>query len=210
MALEVNTEVSRWKSADYYGQEPSVHELIRVHNVLHHRDKFARVVYEYPFGIENVATAFKELIPKEDYEFFQAKIAPWNKMLGWTALSFDISGKNAENKAPYEAKLEMTEMYSHILKMWKFHGASGRASLRYDQASFYQSTGQASSSRLLHLHRTCPLWMLQKPGHLKQIARVRHRTMEKQSRSRNRVGYLGANSAFPPNTVQETWLRRIQ
>lgn len=88
-----------------------------------------REKYMYPFGDDTLAKVFEELIPREDYEFYVVRSESSNEILGWMALSFEISGNKAENKAPYEAKLEWTEMYSNILKMWKIDGAGRKANV---------------------------------------------------------------------------------
>ena len=146
-----------------------MNELARLHHELYRLDEFAQVIYAYPFGKETVASAIKELIPKKNYEFFLARLQPSDEIVGWVALSFDVEGTEEENRDKYEARLEWTEMCSHILKYWKVDSASG-------DSNVWDTIKRASSSlQAKHLPRDyCIINSLvllpqfQKPG----VARV--------------------------------------
>ena len=144
MAIEVLIQVSRWARTDYWRRKPSVEELIQIHHELHRRDMFAKIIYMYPFGKDILAKAIKELIPREDYEFFVARITPSNEFLGWVALSFSIEEKETEDFEACEARLEWTEMCSHILKMWKNDSGGGKTNI--------WDTIKQTSSRLQEKH----------------------------------------------------------
>ena len=95
-------------------------ELIRLHSELHRRDTFAQVIYQYPFGRDIMANSIKELMSRTDhYEFFLARMQESKEIVGWIAISFDDEETEAENRVTCEARLEWTEMCSHILKLWK-------------------------------------------------------------------------------------------
>ncbi len=144
MAIEVLIQVSRWARTEYWRRKPSVEELIQIHHELHRRDRFAKIIYMYPFGKDILAKEIKELIPREDYEFFVARITPSNEFLGWVALSFSTKEKETEDFEACEARLEWTEMCSHILKMWK-NDSGGEKSNIWD-------TIKQTSSRLREKH----------------------------------------------------------
>ena len=92
---------------------------VRIHYDIHRPDKFAKVMYLYPWGRDTIANAIKERILRKDYEFFLARVTLSKEILGWVALSFNVIGNAAENEDKCEAGLEWTEMCSHILKDWK-------------------------------------------------------------------------------------------
>lgn len=93
-----------------------MNEFVLLHYECYRHDKLAQVVYTYPLGKETMAKAIEELIPRKDYIFSLARIRPSNEILGWVALSFDIQGNETGKRNKYDARLELTEMYSHILK----------------------------------------------------------------------------------------------
>ncbi len=115
----MHIEVTPWSRTEFFKVKPSVNELIRLHHHLFRHDDFAQVTYAYPFGKDNMANAIKGLIPRKDYEFFLARIQPSNEIIGWIALSFYVEGNEVKGIEKWEAKLEWTEMCSHILKHWK-------------------------------------------------------------------------------------------
>ena len=135
-------EVTPWSKTEFFKIKPSVNELIRLHHHRFRHDDFAQVTYAYPFGKDNVANAIKGLIPRKDYEFFLARIQPSNEIIGWIALSFYVEGNEAEGMEKWEAKLEWTEMCSHILKHWKIDMA-GETSNVWDMIKRTSSSLQA-------------------------------------------------------------------
>ena len=116
-------EITRWERDELLGVKPSVEELIRIHQRLHQRDKFAQVMHQYPFGKDIMPKTIRALLPRTDYEFFLARFQESREIMGWIALSFNNEGRKAENWEMYEAKLEWTQMCSNILRGWKVDGA---------------------------------------------------------------------------------------
>ena len=112
-------EITRWERTEWWKTEPSVNELIRIHHQLYRYDKFAQVMYSYPFGKDIMANAINKLIPRTNYEFFLARLQESKEIMGWIALSFNKEGIQVENKETYDARLEWTQMCSHILRGWK-------------------------------------------------------------------------------------------
>ncbi|KAF6225484.1 hypothetical protein HO133_009484 [Letharia lupina] len=139
MPNRVPVDISRWARTDWWRRRPSVDELILLHHELHQLDKFAQVMYLYPFGKDTMARTIEELITRKDYEFFFARLQSSNQIVGWVALSFDIEGKEVENRADYGARLEWTAMCSHILKLWQFDSAGKKINV-------WDTIKQASSS----------------------------------------------------------------
>ncbi|KAL9072319.1 MAG: hypothetical protein Q9161_003638 [Pseudevernia consocians] len=135
----MSMEVLPWARTEYYKVDPSVNELIRLHHLYYRRDLFAQVMYAYPFGKDTIANVIKALLPRTDYEFFLARLTPSKEIAGWIALSFNIEGVKAENKVEYEAKLEWTEMYSHIMRDWKVDNAG-------EKSNVWDTIKRASSS----------------------------------------------------------------
>lgn len=119
LAMEVELKVLLWARTEFWRNKSSVSELVRIHYDIHRPDKFAKVMYLYPWGRDTVANAIKERILRKDYEFFLARVTLSKEILGWVALSFNVIGNAAENEDKCEAGLEWTEMCSHILKDWK-------------------------------------------------------------------------------------------
>ncbi len=143
----MHLEVTPWSRTEFFKIKPSVNELIRLHHHLFRHDDFAQVTYAYPFGKDNMANAIKGLIPRKDYEFFLARIQPSNEIIGWIALSFYVEGNEAQGVEKWEAKLEWTEMCSHILKHWKIDVAS-------ETSNVWDTIKRASSSlQAKHLPR---------------------------------------------------------
>lgn len=116
-------EITRWERTEWWKTKPSVNELIRIHHQLYRYDKFTQVMYSYPFGKDIMANAIKELIPRTNYEFFLARLQESKEIMGWIALSFDNNGGEGEKRETYEARLEWTQMCSHILRGWKVDSA---------------------------------------------------------------------------------------
>ncbi|CAD6581795.1 MAG: hypothetical protein ASARMPREDX12_000669 [Alectoria sarmentosa] len=161
--------ISRWARTDWWRSKPSMNELARLHNELYRFDEFAQVIYAYPFGKETVANAIKELIPKNNYEFFLARLQPSDEIVGWVALSFNVKGTEEENKDKYEARLEWTEMCSHILKWWKIDSAGGNSNI-WDTIKRASSSLQAEHlpRHFCIINSLVLLPQFQKPG----VARV--------------------------------------
>lgn len=122
-------DISRWTRMDWWRSKPSGTEFVLLHYECYRHEKLAQAMYAYPFGKETMAKAIKELVPRKDYEFFLARTQPSNEILGWVALSFDIEGNEAGKRNKYEARLELTEMYSHILKYWKADSAGEKSNV---------------------------------------------------------------------------------
>lgn len=120
-------EITRWERTDWWKTKPSVNELTRIHHHLHRHDKFAQVMYSYPFGKDIMANTIKELIPRTNYEFFLARLQESKEIMGWIGLSFDDMGNGGEHRVEYEARLEWTQMCSHILKGWQADSAGGKS-----------------------------------------------------------------------------------
>ena len=74
-----------------------------------------------------MANTIKELIPRTNYEFFLARLQESKEIMGWIALSFDNEGCEGENREIYDARLEWTQMCSHILREWKVDGAGEKS-----------------------------------------------------------------------------------
>lgn len=135
----MSMEVLPWARTEYDKVNPSVNELIRLHHLYYRRDLFAQVMYAYPFGKDTIANAIKALVPRTDYEFFLARLLPSKEIVGWIALSYNIEGIEAENRDEYEARLEWTEMCSHIMRYWKVDNAG-------EQSNVWDTIKRASSS----------------------------------------------------------------
>ena len=123
-------DISRWARTELWRFKPSVDELIRLHNKLHRHDTFAEVIKQYPFGIDILAKSIKELMFQTDnYEFFLARMKESKEIVGWIAISFDDEKNEAQGRDICEARLEWTEMCSHILKTWKVESAGEKSNV---------------------------------------------------------------------------------
>ena len=76
-----------------------------------------------------MANAIKELISRTNYEFFLARLQESKEIMGWIALSFHNEGCEEGNREIYDARLEWTQMCSHILSGWKVDGVGGNGNV---------------------------------------------------------------------------------
>ena len=139
----VPVEISQWTRTEDWRHRPSVLELIRRHYDYYRHDLFAQVIYGYVYGKDRMAQAIKEVVPRKDYEFLLARLVPSNEIVGWIALSFSTEGDDDVDRVKYEARLEWTEMCSHILKSWKVDDDAGKKSNVWDTMRRVSSDLQA-------------------------------------------------------------------
>ena len=93
-----------------------MHELIRVYNEDHRRDKFSTVISKYPYWEEILKRTVNELMYRTDYEFFLARLISSKEIVGWTAVNFVSEGNETKGIHKFEARMEPTELYSNILE----------------------------------------------------------------------------------------------
>ena len=103
-----------------------MHELIRIYNEDHRRDKFSKVISGYPYWEETLERTVNGLMYRTDYEFFLARLTLSKEIVGWIAVSFVSEGNETIGRHKFEAKMEQTEMYSNILETWKVASSGGK------------------------------------------------------------------------------------
>ena len=203
LAMEVELKILPWARTEFWRDQPCVSELVRIHCDIHRPDKFANVLYLYPWRRDTIANAIKERILSKDYEFFLARVTLSKEILGWVALSFNVTGNAAKNEDKCEAGLEWTEMCSHILKDWKIECVGKNSNI-------WDTIKRASS--ILEAKHLPPNYciintLVLRPGHEKAgVATALIQHVIAFWRNRVIVGaecYLGTSSTFRAITVHE-------
>ena len=136
-------EILFWDRDEWWRDKHSMYELIRVHQEDHRRDKFSRVISDYPYWEETLERTFKGLMHRTDYEFFLARLPSSKEIVGWIAISFVSEGNETTGQHKFEARLEWTEMCSNILQSWKVEGSGGRSNV-WDEIKRASSSLQAT------------------------------------------------------------------
>lgn len=150
MPNRVPVNISRWARTDWWRRTPSVDELILLHHELHQLDKFAQVMYLYPFGKDTMAKTIKELITRKDREFFLARLQSSNEIVGWVRSALISRERKWKTGPTMKQDWNGRKCVRTYLNCGNSIALAKKQRLGHDQAGFIQFAGQISSSRSLH------------------------------------------------------------